>query len=184
MTWQPGHDPTVDLRDDALLDRAVADRADAAMLHRVTVETATLAGTLRDLAEQRAGVTLGLAGDRLVQGSLLAITPDHVVVATAADQRAHVRLADVVTVRPDPQQRVPAAQGRRTPGLDGTLANLLSRWEADRPAIALALRGRPETLRGRLVAVGEDVLTLEPDAGGAAVYVPIEAVQVALVDRR
>ncbi|MBY5163111.1 DUF2642 domain-containing protein [Salsipaludibacter albus] len=184
MTWRPGHDPTVGLRDDALLDRAVADRADAHLLRRVSVETATLAGTLRDLAEQRAGVTLELPGDHLVQGSLLAVAPDHVVVATSADQRAHVRLSDVVTARPDPERRVAVAQGNRSAALDRTLPHVLARWEADRPHLAVVVRGRPEPVRGRLVAVGEDVLTLDQGPGGQPVYVATDAVQVVLVDHR
>lgn len=184
MSWQPGHDPTVDLRDDAVLDRAVADRADTRMLHRVAAETATLRGTCRDLAERRAGVSLGIAGDGLVQGTMLGVGPDHVVVATVSDQRAHVLLGDIVTVRPDPDVRVPVAQGSREAAVDRTLAHVLSRWEADRPWLALAVRGRAEPLRGRLVAVGEDVLTIEHVVGSQPIYVAVTAVQVVLMDHR
>lgn len=184
MNWQPGHDPTVDLRDEAVLEHAVAARSDERLLNRVAIETATLVGTLRDLAERRAGVTLGLPDDQAVQGTMLAVNRDHVLVATGADQRAHVRLASVVMVRPDPTSRVPVAQGSRDAADDRSLGDLLSRWEPDRPRLAVLVRGRSEPVRGRLAAVGEDVVTLDHVTGRHPVYVPTDAVRVVLVDHR
>lgn len=183
MSWQPDHDPTVDLRDDEVLRAAVAARSDQRLLTRVASESATFAGTLLDLAERHVGVTLLLRGNHSVQGSVVSIAPDHVVLATDTHQRTHVRIRAIVTARADHDVRVPVAQGHREVRDGLRLMERLARWEEDRPVVAVIVEGRGEPLRGRLLAVGEDVLSLDLTDDRHPSYLPDHAIHAVMVDR-
>lgn len=184
MTWHPDNDPTVELRDDEALRSAVTARGDERFLTRVSAESATFVGTLRDLAERRVGTSLLLAGDHTVQGTLVAVAVDHVVLVTDAHQRTHVRTEAIVAARAEPAVRVPVAQGHREPGDNLTLLERLARWEADRPVVAILVRGRVEPVRGRLIAVGEDVVSLDVADDRHPSYLPEHAIRAVMVDRR
>ncbi len=184
MRWQPDNDPTVELRDDEALRSAVEARGDERLLTRVSAESATFAGTLRDLAERRVGTSLLLRGDHAVQGTLVTVAVDHVVLVTRADQLTYVRTSAIVSARTDPGVRVPIAQGHRPPGDDLALLERLGRWEADRPIVAILVDGRTEPLRGRLIAVGEDVVSLDVADDRHPSYLPDLAIRAVMMDRR
>lgn len=184
MSWQPDSDPTVRLRDDEALRAAVEARGDERLMTRVSAESATFAGTLRDLAERRVGTSLLLRGDHGVQGTLVAVAVDHVVLVTGADQLTHVRTDAIVAARVDPSVQVPVAQGHRPPGDHLTLLQRLARWEEDRPVVAIMVDGRTEPVRGRLIAVGEDVVSLDVADDRHPSYLPDHAIRAVMMDRR
>lgn len=184
MTWKPDNDPTVQLRDDEALRAAVESRGDERLLTRVSAESATFVGTLRDLAERRVGTSLLLRGDHVFQGTLVAVAVDHVVLVTAADQLTHVRTNAIVSARADPGVRVPIAQGHRMPGDHLTLLERLGRWEQDRPVVAILVDGRIEPVRGRLIAVGEDVISLDVADDRRPSYLPDHGIRAVMMDRR
>ncbi len=93
-----------------------------------------------------------------------------VVVATAA-----------LTVVRVPGGAVAPAAERAAP-LALTFAEALARLAADRPRVLVATAGDPGGVRGELVAVGRDVLTLRADGDGASIHVRLGAVlEVVLV---
>lgn len=182
MTWRPERDPTVELRDDEAVRAAATSRSEQRLQTRISAESATFAGTLRDLAERQAGATVLLEDDHGVQGTLLGVGSDHVVLATTTRQRAWIRTDGIVAVRADPDVRVPVAQGHRPPGDRLSLLERLATWEVDRPALALLVRGRREPMRGRLVAVGEDVISLELTDDRHPSYLRSDAVRAVMLD--
>ena len=182
MTWQPGNDPLVGLTDEARVAEAVAARSEQREFAIRAAETATLAGTLRDLAERRAGMGVTTASGRAFQGSALAVAVDHLVLATPSGQRVFIRLDAIGIVRPDPDSRAPLAQGERDAAQDLLLLERCARWVHDRPAVALAVTGTADLLRGRLLAVSDDLLSLSLDASRHPVYVAGDAIQVVALE--
>lgn len=181
--WQPGDDPLVGLTDDARLAEAISERSEQRELTTRATELATLVGTLRDLAERHAGVGVTTTSGRTYRGSALALAVDHVVLATGSGQRVFVRLDTIGLVRPDPDRRAPLAQGEREPAQDLLLLERCARWVEDRPAIALTVDGTTDLLRGRLLAVGDDLVSIALDGSRTPVYVAANAIEaVALED--
>ena len=180
--WQPGQDPLVGLTDDARVADAIAQRAGQRDLTARATELATLVGTLRDLAERQAGVGVTTTSGRTYRGSLVAVAADHLVLATPARQRAFVRLDRVAVVRPDPDGRVPVAQGEREHAQDLLLLERCARWVVDRPAVAVAVAGGSDLLRGRLLAVADDVLSLALDGSRLPTYVAAAAIEVVALE--
>lgn len=176
--WQPGGDPLVGLTDDARLAEAITARSEQRELTTRATETATLAGTLRDLAERHAGIGVTTASGRTYQGSAVGVAVDHLVMATRSGQQVFVRLDAIGTVRPDPDSRAPLAQGERDPAQDLLLLERCARWAEDRPAVALAVVGGADLLRGRLLAVAEDLVSVTLDGSRTPVYVAAAAIEV------
>jgi hypothetical protein len=163
-----------------LLDEARADgeaqaRARERWLRLQATVSATMLGTLVDLAEAGAGVTIWLRGGRRHEGVPVGLGADFVVVL---DRREHVtvRLGAVSVVRPRPGQRGGAATGDRPAALDLCLVELLARLAGGRPEVAIAV-GDADLLRGTLEAVGADVLTVRVAPGDDGVaYCSADAV--------
>src|SRR4051794_3510155 len=102
----------------ALLDESTAGEQASARgrerwLRRQATEGATLVGTLLDLAESAAPVAVWTAPERRVDGVLVGVGPDVVVLRDRGDHVA-VRTAAVTVVRPGPGQRAVAATGDRS----------------------------------------------------------------------
>lgn len=181
--WQPADDPLVGLTDEQRLADAIAERSEQRDFTMRATETATLAGTLRDLAERHAGIIVTTTSGRAYQGSALAVAVDHLVLATGAGQRVFARLDAVSVVRPDPEVRAPLAQGEREPAQDLQLLERCARWVADRPVVALAVTGPADLLRGRLLAVAEDVVSLSLDGSRSPVYVAADRIEVVALEQ-
>lgn len=169
------------MRLDDLLDAARADalagaRDRARSLARQAEVSATFAGTLLDLAEHGAAVSLTCAGGRRVDGTIRAIGVGLVVVDDRAGDVVGVQLGAIALVRPAPGTTAASATGARSPALDLTLGELLARLVEDRPEVAMALV-TGDVVAGELLAVGEDVATVRvaPGAGGVA-YVSLSSV--------
>lgn len=181
--WHPTDDPLVGLTDDQRLADAIAERAEQRDITTRATETATLAGTLHDLAERRAGIIVTTTSGRAYQGSALGVAVDHLVLATGAGQRVFARLDAISLVRPDPEVRAPLAQGERDPAQDLLLLERCARWVADRPVVALAVTGAADLLRGRLLAVAEDVVTVALDGARSPVYVAADRIEVVALEQ-
>jgi hypothetical protein len=177
MAWTPAPDPLTGLTDDARLQQAIADRAADRSLRDRAAEAATFVGTLHDLAERGAGVGLTTVSGRQHRGVLLGLATDHVVLGLPAGGQVLVALASVATARPDPTLRATAARGERDAAHDLLLVERCAVWTEDRPAVAVAVVGAPDLLRGRLEAVGEDVVTVVPDGSRQPVYVAATAIE-------
>lgn len=182
--WRPAEDALVGLTDEARVAEAIADRAHQRDLTLRAAELATLAGTLRDLAEHGAGVGVTTVTGRTYRGSAVAVATDHLVLQTPVGQRVFVRLGAVALVRPDRDHRAPLAQGDREPAQDLLLVERCARWVEDRPALALAVRGHHDLLRGRLLAVAEDLLSVALDGTTSPTYVAADAVDVIALEHR
>lgn len=180
--WPPADDPLVGLTDDARLAEAVAARSAQRDLTMRATELATLAGTLRDLAERAAGVGITTTSGHTYRGSAIGVAADHLALATPAGQHVFILLHAVALVRPDPDSRAPVAQGDRAPVQDLLLLERCARWVGERPTIALSVRGSAERLRGRLLAVSDDLLSVALDGSRHPVYVAGDAVEVVAIE--
>jgi hypothetical protein len=157
------------LLDEARVDLAVESRERQRVLELVQRESATLVGTLLDLADRGADVHV-----RLDTGVTVTGTVDLVGTGLVAVGGTWLRPDALVTVRP--LASATAATGDRSPVTDLDLAGVLARMAPDRPRVVLLVPGEP--VRGELVAVGEDVVTLRLDGDDRAVaYVPVAAVR-------
>jgi hypothetical protein len=144
-------DPFAELADESAADDAASRRARARWLQRQAAEEATLAGTLVDLAESGADVSLRSRSGRMHRGTITSVGGDFLVMGDA-----WIALAAVVAVRTAAARSTP---GDRGPARDVRLAEALGELAADRPSVVVVpVAGEP--LRGELVAVGADVLTL------------------------
>ena len=163
------------LLDEARADDQTQTRIRERWLRRQATESATLLGTLVDLAESATAVTVWLRGGRRHDGRPVGIGNDFVVLR---DRGEHVtiRLAAVSVVRPQPGQVARAATGDRAAALDLGLTELLSRLVDDQPEVAVVV-GEHDAMAGTLLAVGADVLTIRVAPGDDGVaYCSAEAV--------
>lgn len=173
----PARDPTVTLRDDASIEEAVASRQARRQLEQAESEFATFVGLLRDVAERRVAVTIHADDDRRFQGIVVAVAADHVVMDTPAHQRLHLRLEAIHMVRVEPGHDAAVPRGDRSAAQDMLLLERMGRWLDDPPTVALFVDGRPDPVRGRLVAVGDDVVTIRGDHDRHPTWVAAAAVR-------
>ena len=166
-----------------LLDEARADDRGAARererwLRQAAEEGALLAGTLLDLAERGATVTVRTTAGGAHHGIVRLVAADFCVLASAAGD-VWLRLDGVATVRPHAGERHAAATGDR-PVLDLRLVEALARVAGDRPRVAIVTDGG-ERVAGELRAVGADVVTVRLDGEPRAVcYVAAGAIREVL----
>lgn len=165
-----------------LLDETRADdRADGRgrerLLRQGAEEGATLVGTLLDLAEAGAAVTIRTTVGRVQHGVLRLVGLDFCVLGGDV----WLALAAITSVRPDPARRHPPAAGDRGPAADLRLVEALARVAPERPRVHVVTDGG-DAEAGELRAVGADVLTLRLDGEprGATCYVPASAVRLVL----
>ena len=173
-------DPFAELADEAAAEEAVRRRVQARWLRRQAAEEATLLAVVLDLAEAGAEVAVRSASGRVARGPIARVGEDFVVVGST-----WMRLAAVVAVRavetPAASRAadIGASAGARAPSSHRVrLAEALAELAAgDRPAVVVVPLAPGDPLRGELVAVGVDVLTLALDGDRRArSYVPIDAV--------
>lgn len=163
------------LLDDARADAQAQARTRERWLQRQATESATFVGTLLDLAEADATLSLTLVGGRRHDGRVVGLGHD---VAVLDDRGEHVvvRLEAVTLVRPHPGQRTGAASGDRLAALDLGFAEVLGRVAGEAPDVALVLV-TGDVVAGSLPAVGTDVVTIRmaPGADGFA-YSPVASI--------
>jgi hypothetical protein len=146
-------------------------------LRHQAAETATMVGTLVDLAEQRGAVAL-VVGSRTVSGQLIGVGRDGVVLAEPSGAATVVALARIAAVRVTGRRAgTGEATGERRPaGLWGVVDALAALAE-DRSPVRLGLAGG-ETLTGVLLSVGADVMTVRL-TGGLHAHVALAAIETA-----
>lgn len=156
MQWE-------DLLDEAKADAQMQARIRERWLRRQAAESATLVGTLLDLAESGVGVSISSMGGRRHDGTIVGLGTDVVVLADRGEHVA-VRLSAVTLVRPHPGSATGLASGDRPAALDLGFIELLARVVDDEPEVAIAFV-IGETAAGTLLAVGIDIVSLRVAPG-------------------
>lgn len=168
-----------ELFDDAALEAAVRARRVAREGRDRARELATWVGALRDLVEREAAVQVATDSDVAVAGRLVGLAADHLLLRVPGGGLTVVARAATTAVREtDPAAGTAPAAGDRPAPTDRALLHVLDRWREDDAVVALVLRGGASE-RGRLVAVGEDVVSLATSAG--VLHVAADAVVTATV---
>jgi hypothetical protein len=183
--WRPpAQDPFVGLTDEGRLAESIRERARERDLRQQATEFATFAGTVRDLAEAARTVVIRSASGRSYQGRLTALGLDHVVLRTPADLEVRIAVDQVVAIDLDPTAPGSPAAGDREPEEGRSLLEVLADLLEDRPVVVLVARGGGgnETSRGRLLAVGEDIVSMQPETGLGVRYVPAGAIAELVVE--
>lgn len=177
-------DPLVELLDEVRAGDASAARVRERWLRRQAEEGATLGGTLLDLAERRATVSLRTQRGRTTHGAVMAVGTDFAVLRGEDRRDTCVRLQAIATVRPQGGERHVSASGDRASPLDLLLIEVLAGLAPDLPRVAL-FTGGGELVAGELRAVGADVMTLRLDGDRPTLcYVAAAAVDEVVVEPR
>lgn len=179
--WLAADDPLVGLTDDALVEQAIRDRTQARLHRSRQSDVATLIGTLVDLAETAAAVSIDVSTGRTHQGRLTGVAADHVSLRLAGTVRLLVRTSTIAAVRPDPGATVRAAMGDRDHDQSTTLLEVLAGLVDTDHEVSVVVRGSSSVMHGHLLAVGEDVVTLQLQGQSAPVYIAGDAICDVLV---
>ena len=171
-----GRDAYVEFADEAAYGAAVRSRGEARERRERASELATWRGTLRDLAEQRAVVVARTAAGRRHQGMLLAAAVDHVAMALGSGAWVLIRLDALRQVTPQPGRTASPPAGDREAAQDRVLVEVLERCLEDRCAVVVCAQDVPEPVRGRVVGLGEDVVTLAVEGRHATTLLPVDAI--------
>jgi hypothetical protein len=149
---------------------AVRDRTRERRMREEAAASATLIGILVDLAEQAAGVVIGI-GEHRCSGRVVGVSRDFCLVEQLNGRPAIVPLAAVSSVMPD--GRAPAAPaGDRDPVLTLSLVSALAVMAEDRAPVAV--RAGPDHIEGELTSAGEDVICLRTGPPARRIfYVPV-----------
>jgi hypothetical protein len=164
-----------ELLDDARADDLARARTSERWLRQQATTSATVLGTLLDLAERGVALSIGVLGGRRHDGIVVAIGLD-VVLLAERDDRVAIAIAAVTTFRPAPGTDSHAATGDRPAAVDLGLVELLARVVDEQPDVAISLVSG-EALRGRLLAVGADVVSIRvADGDDGVAYCSTSAV--------
>lgn len=166
-------DGDVALTDTARHAVEVADRLIARHQRTIASSTGTFGGIVETLRAGQTPVTVVTVWNRRHRGVIVDVGMDHVVIDRGASVVA-VRLQAIATVLGG-TSRV-ATEGRPPSRSPITLGERLERWSAHLP-VAVCTGGR-DPLRGHIVVVGDDVVSLAPMSPRAepACHLPLVAV--------
>jgi hypothetical protein len=146
----------------------VASRRRTRWLSRQAVETSHLSEVLARLGGD-ASVVVHAAGGRLHTGLLAEVGHDYVALRRA-DEIVYVARSAVAAV----EAPGPARAGASSPAVPRSLGAALAGRAGEDDPVTVVTAG---PIRGRLVAVGEDFLVVQPDgARPPEVYVPVSSV--------
>lgn len=151
-----GDDALRRLLDDERHADAVAARRRGQSLRGQAAESGTLAGTLIDLGERRAVVSLVTTGGRSLRGTIVSLGADLVVLRGPSNETVLVALGAVASVRTEPGTI--RSIGDRLLRSEATLAEVVGELAVDRPHVAIHTGAA--AVSGELRAVGLDVATL------------------------
>ena len=153
-------DPFAELADEAAAAEAAGERARTRWMRQQAAEEATLAGTLLELADSGTELALRSRSGRTYRGRVGVIGDDFVEIGDT-----WVRLAAVVSLRHGAGATV--ERGSHAGTHRTRFGEALATLAPERPSVVVVpVTGEP--MRGTLVAVGVDVLTLTLDADGRA----------------
>lgn len=136
---------------------------------------ATFVGVLADLRDRSVGLAVMTAWGRRHRGVVADIGIDHVVLGRAGGAVAIV-IDEIATVMPDPDVAMGPSDGDLAHPSDATLMECLDRWREGRQEVGIVSRGGGQPLRGSLVVVGDDVVTLARESSRARIHVPARAI--------
>jgi hypothetical protein len=174
-------DPLLELLDEARAGDASAARVRERWLRRQAEDGATLAGTLLDLAERGAPVSVRTTTGRTSHGAIAAVGTDFVVLQSEEGRDTCLRLQAVAAVRPAVGERHAVATGDRLAPLDLLLVEVLAGLAPDRPRLVVLAGG--DLVAGELRAVGVDVVTLRLDGDRPSLcYIAAGAMDEVVVD--
>lgn len=174
-------DPLVELLDEVRAGDASAARVRERWLRSRAEDGATLAGTLLDLAERAAPVSVRTTTGRTSHGSVVAVGTDFAALKGEEGRYTCLRLQAVAAVRPAVGERAAVATGDRLAPLDLLLVEVLAGLVPDRPRLVVLAGG--DLVAGELRAVGIDVVTLRLDADRTSLcYVASAAVDEVVVE--
>jgi hypothetical protein len=177
MTEYPVREASHWLVDDARAAWAVDSRASRRSLEATAAADATLVGALRDVAERRGDVQIETVSGRRQRGALHGVAIDHVTMRDDSGVWVLVTRRSIVCVRPGGEHGRRPATGARGPAQDRTLAEQLDRIADGAEPVRVGLRAGP-VLVGRLLAVGDDLVSLRLEADGRVAYVPLAAIEI------
>ena len=148
---------------DAAVDEAARSRLRERWLRVQSEESASVLGTLVDLAERGAPVTLDVAGQR-ARGRVVGVGGDFVALraggSDGGDHDVLVRLRAIDVVRVEPGGV--AVRGDRSKLLEVTLDAVVGPLAAERPEVLVRTWGGA-AVRGELRSAGTDVLAVRVD---------------------
>lgn len=150
-------------------------RTDRVVLDSIS---STFLGTLTELAETQAPITLLIRNESSIRGSIAAVANDVVVVATS--NRSNTVLLRVSAI--EALLEVGEIHGRRveSPADTRTFGDLLDEVAQSGMRIALTLASTNRVV-GRLGHVGQDQIVLTLDGSGETMTVPTNAIDQAVV---
>lgn len=174
-------DPLLSLLDEERTNAIHRGRTRAQWLRIQAQSEATLAGTLLDLAENRAPATIRTRAGNTHSGVIGTVGRDFLAMVTRADTHIYCALDAVTTVRSRSTGRHGPSSGDRKGAVDLLLREFLAAAAEDRPWATLTLDSG-EQVSGRLHAVGLDVVTmLVEDDESSTCYVSSPEIAEALV---
>ncbi len=155
-----------------------AARSSERWLRQQRAESATLAGTLVDLAEDGAEVTLAV-GPRRLAGRLVGVGVDLCVLEGRDGSSSLVALERLSALWPAGQRGAPGG-GERVPELPLRFVDALAALAGEMVPVRLWLSGG-EILAGDLVAAGVDVVTVRlPTPSRDYAYAPVRLIDVCM----
>ncbi len=168
------------LTDDARRQKAIRERQQRGDRALAAALSGTFSGTLLELAETQAPVTIRTRAEHNVHGRIAELGPDVVVVATSdTSQRVLVRrLAIEALIEQGPGHDRSVGPIETGP----ELADLLDNYSEERERIALTL-STGNRLMGSILRVGEDQVVLRLDGDSDTVTVPLFAIDQVVLAR-
>ena len=164
------------LLDEARGSEAVRSRTNRRWLQQQALEGARLSGVLLSAAEQGATVTVRTVSGRTHTGAVTTVAADFCSLRTMAGAEVSLRTDAITLVQPDRGiQPVAAADARLAPART-TLAEMLAGEAPEAPDVTFVCSGQPDAVPGRLIAVGQDVATLQTDDRRGLAYVALASV--------
>jgi hypothetical protein len=163
---------------EARVDEAAGARARQRWLRIQAEESASILGTLVDLAERGRPVTLDV-GDHHIRGRIVGVGADFLAVRSDRGQDVLVRTGAVEVVRAEPGAT--SVIGDRAVLVEVDLHAVVGPLAADRPEVLIRTRSG-QAVRGEVRSAGTDVVRLRVDGDPpAAVWVPLAAVDVVVL---
>lgn len=180
MTERALCDPHQSLADEARAAWVAEARERRQSLVVTATATATFTGALRDLAERRSPVQIDTTAGRRHCGLIVGVALDHLVIRDPTGLTTLVPHAAVGSVRLRGALGPGPATGSRRPAQDRLLAEQLDRLSEQAEPVRVHVVGKGHVIAGRILGVGEDVVSLQLEPVGTVVYLPMTAIEAVI----
>ena len=167
---------------DAAAREAAEARARSRRLLQQATEDATFVGTLVDLAEREADLTLITRDDTSVVGRIALVARDFVAMVGRNGRTSFVPLAAIAAVRIQPGTREAVVAGERSAPSQASLAAIVVELATER--VRVQITSGKHSVAGTLRSSGDDVVVVMTEgAPSTPVYVAMTAIsELAVVD--